>query len=75
MAKETFDRSKPHLNIGDQHAQTRDDQERCLKALKFKCSMLWSMLDAVASAYHLGGTIPPGAWDPSTQVGLLSQSA
>jgi coenzyme PQQ biosynthesis protein C len=63
------------LDYIDQHAQTRDDQERCLKALKFKCSMLWAMLDAVASAYHLGGTIPPGAWDPSTQVGLLSRSA
>ena len=37
--------------------------------------MLWAMLDALASAYHLGGTIPPGAWDPQAQTGLLGKTA
>jgi len=63
------------LEFIDRTAETREDQERCLNALKFKCSMLWAMLDALASAYHLGGTIPPGAWDPQTQIGLLDKTA
>ena len=63
------------LDFIDRTVQTREDQERCLNALKFKCSMLWAMLDALASAYHLGGTIPPGAWDPQTQTGLLGKTA
>ena len=63
------------LDFIDRTAQTREDQERCLNALKFKCSMLWAMLDALASAYYLGGTIPPGAWDPQTQIGLLDKTA
>lgn len=50
----------------DKYATSRADQERCFDALRFKCDMLWSMLDAVAAAYHLGGTIPPGAWQPGT---------
>ena len=61
------------LDFIDRHAETREDQERCLNALKFKCSILWAMLDALASAYHLGGTIPPGAWDPKTPNGLVEK--
>jgi coenzyme PQQ biosynthesis protein C len=63
------------LDFIDRHAESREDQERCLNALKFKCSMLWSMLDALAGAYHLGGTIPPGAWDPRSPKGLVDASA
>ena len=63
------------LDFINRTVQTREDQERCFNALKFKCSMLWAMLDALASAYHLGGTIPPGAWDPQTQTGLLDKTA
>jgi len=33
-----------------QHAETRDDQERCLAALRRKCEILWSLLDAVDRA-------------------------
>jgi coenzyme PQQ biosynthesis protein C len=62
------------LDFIDRHASTREEQDRCLNALRFKCSMLWAMLDALASAYHLGGTIPPGVWDPQTQNGLLGKS-
>ena len=62
------------LDFIDRHASTREEQDRCLNALRFKCSMLWAMLDALASAYHLGGTIPPGVWDPQTRNGLLGKS-
>lgn len=33
------------------HCTTRDQQERAVAALSFKCDVLWSMLDAIA--YHL----------------------
>ena len=33
-----------------EHAQTRSDQERCLAALRRKCEILWSLLDAVERA-------------------------
>lgn len=32
-------------------ARTRDEQERALAALTFKCGVLWALLDAVAVAY------------------------
>ena len=32
-------------------ARTREEQERALAALTFKCSVLWTLLDAVADAY------------------------
>ncbi len=38
-----------------EHAQTRPDQERCLSALRRKCEILWSLIDAVerAASRHL----------------------
>jgi pyrroloquinoline-quinone synthase len=33
-----------------EHARTRDEQERCLGALRRKCEILWSLLDAVERA-------------------------
>ena len=33
-----------------QHAQTRNDQQRCAAALRRKCEILWSLLDAVERA-------------------------
>ena len=47
-----------------EHARTREDQQRCLDALTFKCSVLWSMLDALHYAYVTPGAIPPGAFKP-----------
>jgi pyrroloquinoline-quinone synthase len=32
-------------------ACTRQEQERALAALTFKCQVLWGLLDAVAAAY------------------------
>lgn len=36
-------------------AKTREQQERCLAALEFKCDVLWALLDAVALRYGTGG--------------------
>jgi coenzyme PQQ biosynthesis protein C len=43
------------------HAKTRAEQELCLKALEFKCNVLWAMLDALYYAYISPGHISPGA--------------
>lgn len=63
------------LDYIDKHAVTREDQERCYDALRFKCDVLWTMLDAIAGAYHLGGTIPPGAWAPDHTLQVAKRSA
>jgi pyrroloquinoline-quinone synthase len=47
-----------------QTAQTRAEQELCIAALVFKCSVLWAMLDALYHAYVTPGLIPPGAFKP-----------
>ena len=43
-------------------ARTREEQDLCLKALEFKCSVLWSMLDVLYYAYVSPGHVPPGAF-------------
>ena len=45
-------------------ARTRADQEKVLAALRFKCDVLWSQLDALYLAYVDPGLIPPGAFVP-----------
>jgi coenzyme PQQ biosynthesis protein C len=45
-------------------ARTRADQEVVLAALRFKCDVLWSQLDALYLAYVEPGMIPPGAFVP-----------
>ena len=47
-----------------QHATTRTDQEAVLAALRFKCDVLWSQLDALHYAYVEPALIPPGAFVP-----------
>jgi pyrroloquinoline-quinone synthase len=47
-----------------QHATARADQEAVLAALRFKCDVLWSQLDALHYAYVEPGLIPPGAFVP-----------
>jgi coenzyme PQQ biosynthesis protein PqqD len=34
-----------------ENARTREDQERCIRALERKCGILWRLLDAVAEAH------------------------
>jgi len=46
-----------------QHAHTRELQEACVAAIKFKCDVLWAQLDALHHAY-VCGEIPPGAYRP-----------
>jgi pyrroloquinoline-quinone synthase len=48
-----------------QHARTRVEQEAVLNALRFKCDVLWSQLDALYLAYVEPGLVPPGAFVPS----------
>ena len=47
------------------HARTPEQQEQVLAALRFKCGVLWSQLDALHFAYVAPGVIPPGAFVPS----------
>lgn len=46
-----------------ENARTPEQQKEVLGALEFKCSVLWTMLDALDYAY-LEGHIPPGAFVP-----------
>ncbi len=48
----------------DANAHTRDDQDAVLAALRFKCDVLWSQLDALHYAYVEPGRIPPSAFIP-----------
>jgi len=41
------------LRLALERCQTRDLQERAVAALKFKCELLWAMLDAMHLAYIL----------------------
>ncbi|MBF0864860.1 MAG: pyrroloquinoline-quinone synthase PqqC [Gluconobacter potus] len=46
-----------------ENARTPKQQKEVLGALEFKCSVLWTMLDALDYAY-VEGHIPPGAFVP-----------
>jgi pyrroloquinoline-quinone synthase len=45
------------------NARTRDEQDACVEAVRFKCNVLWSQLDALQHAY-VEGNVPPGAFRP-----------
>ena len=68
-----FDRRPPQakkdsdfaLDYVKRHAQTPPDQQAVLAALEFKCSVLWSMLDALQHAYVDPKQVPPGAFVPA----------
>ncbi len=46
------------------HARTLDAQQSMLRALEFKCDVLWAMLDALYHAYVTPRHVPPGAFVP-----------
>jgi pyrroloquinoline-quinone synthase len=46
------------------HATDAEKQEAVLAALRFKCDVLWSQLDALYFAYVSPGFIPPGGFRP-----------
>jgi coenzyme PQQ biosynthesis protein C len=43
------------------HAVTHEQQQAVIKALEFKCDVLWAQLDALHHAYVEPGNPPPGA--------------
>ncbi len=52
------------LDYIKKHARTREEQEACVDAVRFKCNVLWVQLDALHHAYVEPGNIPPGAFRP-----------
>lgn len=44
-----------------EHARTAEQQQAAMRALEFKCDVLWAQSDALMHAYVEGHT-PPGAW-------------
>ncbi len=48
-----------------QHARTPAEQQAVLAALRFKCDVLWSQLDALHHAYVVPALPPPGAFVPT----------
>ncbi|MFT8711068.1 pyrroloquinoline-quinone synthase PqqC [Komagataeibacter rhaeticus] len=52
------------LGYVKEHARTPEQQKAVLDALKFKCGVLWSMLDELEYAYVTPARIPPGAFRP-----------
>ncbi len=49
------------------HARTAEEQQAVIKALEFKCDVLWAQLDALHHAYVSPGVPPPGAWRIESQ--------
>jgi pyrroloquinoline-quinone synthase len=47
-----------------EHARSPEQQEQVLGALRFKCDVLWSQLDALHIAYVAPCLVPPGAFSP-----------
>ncbi|GBR34606.1 pyrroloquinoline-quinone synthase PqqC [Komagataeibacter oboediens] len=52
------------LGYVKENARTPEQQQAVLGALKFKCGVLWAMLDELEYAYVNPGRIPPGAFRP-----------
>jgi len=52
------------LDYVKREARLPHQQQQVLKALEFKCDVLWSQLDALDYAYVAPGSIPPGAFRP-----------
>jgi coenzyme PQQ biosynthesis protein C len=52
------------LTYVKRHAKTPEQQAAVVRALEFKCDVLWSMLDALYYCYVAPGRISPGAFVP-----------
>lgn len=52
------------LTYVKREARTIEDQKAATGALEFKCSVLWSQLDALYYAYVSPAFLPPGAFKP-----------
>jgi coenzyme PQQ biosynthesis protein C len=60
------------LDYVKRHARTDEEQDAALNALRFKCGMLWTQLDALHHVY-VNGNPCPGAWQPGEAI--VSQAA
>lgn len=58
--------SKFALSYVKAHAKTHDQQQAVLEAVRYKCHILWALLDALDYAYRDPGHIPPDAFVPHT---------
>lgn len=56
------------LNYVLREAKTREQQELCLAALRFKTDVLWAQLDALHHAYVVPALVPPGAFVPQERL-------
>jgi coenzyme PQQ biosynthesis protein C len=52
------------LDYVKREARTPDQQQAVMRALAFKCDILWAMLDALHFAYVMPGLPPPGTFVP-----------
>ncbi len=52
------------LTYVKREARSQETQQSVLKALEFKCDILWAMLDALYHAYVMPKHVPPGAFVP-----------
>ncbi|WP_375465810.1 pyrroloquinoline-quinone synthase PqqC [uncultured Methylobacterium sp.] len=59
------------LDYVKRHATTPGLQRQAMAALTFKCTVLWTQLDALYFAYVAPGLIPPDAWTPG--IGLVAE--
>jgi coenzyme PQQ biosynthesis protein C len=53
------------LDYVKEHAKTPEQQQQVIAALEFKCSVLWSILDALSYAYVAPRHVPLGAFEPN----------
>jgi pyrroloquinoline-quinone synthase len=53
------------LRYVQEHARSVAEQQAVMAALRFKCDVLWAMLDALNHAYVTPGLPPPGAFVPA----------
>ena len=47
-----------------EHARSATEQRAVLRALEFKCDVLWTLQDALYLAYVEPGFVPPGCFRP-----------
>jgi len=62
------------LEFVKSHAKTVEQQQAVIKALEFKCNVLWAQLDALWGGY-VDKYLPPDAWVPGTVATPRSRAA
>jgi pyrroloquinoline-quinone synthase len=62
------------LDFVKTHAKTIEQQQAVIKALEFKCDVLWTQLDALWTGY-VENYRSPGVWEPGTVATPRSRAA